>query len=154
MGAQIQIRGQNSSTINFTNLAYFFCNNRNDRRNTASTIFGGLVYQLLRREPKQFVRDHFPNDFVLQKKTLCSSSSFLSDILKKIFQHSLSGPVCLLIDALDECDPLSRRFVLDFVRDIHSENFRISSRQVKLYITSRKETDIKGSLSRRSHHRS
>ncbi|KAI9764416.1 MAG: hypothetical protein M1840_008439 [Geoglossum simile] len=66
-------------------LVYFFCDNRDNRRNTAVAILRGLIWQLIQQD-----------------------SNLLDHILPRIFENMVQDPVldsvfCVL-DGLDECD--------------------------------------------------
>jgi hypothetical protein len=69
-------------------LAYFFCDNRDNRRNTAVAILRGLIYQLIQRRPK--LLKHIVPIFKVQKETLFNNSSFKS--LWRIFESMVQDP--------------------------------------------------------------
>ena len=103
-------------------LAYFFCDNRDDRRNTAVAILRGLIYQLVQRRPK--LLDHIVPIFKVQKETLFSNSSFES--LWRIFESMVQDPgidsVLCVLDGLDECDEHSLEFLLGKLRGFFSKS--------------------------------
>jgi hypothetical protein len=82
----------------------YFCDNKDEKRNTGVTILRGLVFQLLQLQPKLF--DYILPSFKIQKASLFTGSSF--ETLWRIFETMLRDPVlgtvyCVL-DGLDECD--------------------------------------------------
>ena len=88
----------------------FFCDNKNDKRNTAVSIIQALVFQLLHKRKELF--KHILPTFEIQEASLFSGSSFES--LWRIFEDMTCDPIlrsiyCVL-DGLDECDKASRPF--------------------------------------------
>lgn len=103
-----RIAGQSESTL----FLQYFCDNKNDKRNTAITILRGQILQLLRYREKLF--DHILPDWKVQKKSLFSGFSF--ERLWRIFENMISDPIleityCVL-DGLDECDENSLEMLL------------------------------------------
>jgi hypothetical protein len=103
-------------------LTYFFCDNRDDRRNTAVAILRGLIYQLVQQRPK--LLEHVVPIFKVQKETLFSNSSFES--LWRIFESMVQDPsidsVLCVLDGLDECDEHSLEFLLGKLRGFFSKS--------------------------------
>ncbi len=86
-------------------LIYFFCDNQDDRRKTASLILRGLIYQILCQRPDLTVYLH--NEYERQGEQLFSSPNSLQTlwrILHTIIEHSCLQRVFIVIDALDESD--------------------------------------------------
>jgi hypothetical protein len=90
-----------------TMLAYFFCDNRDDWRNTAVAMLRGLILQLVQQHSK--LLEHIIPVFKIQRDTLFSNSSFES--LWRIFESMVRDPsigsVFCVLDGLDECDEQS-----------------------------------------------
>jgi hypothetical protein len=85
----------------------YFCDNKDEKRNTGVAIIRGLIFQLLQLQPKLF--DHILLSFEIQKESLFTSTSF--ETLWRIFETMLRDPVlsaiyCVL-NGLDECDEAS-----------------------------------------------
>ena len=86
-------------------LAYFFCQNTSNDLNTTASVLRGLIYLLVDQE-KKLVRhirkmyDGAGRQLFEGPNAMYALRTILSDILK---DESL-GKVCLMVDALDECD--------------------------------------------------
>lgn len=97
-------------------LLQFFCDNKDDRRNTDDCIIQGLIFQLLLLRPK--LNTHILPAFRIQKQSLFTTSS--SESLWEIFRSMIRGPVlgttyCVL-DGLDECNETSLGIFLGRIR--------------------------------------
>jgi Cdc6-like AAA superfamily ATPase len=80
-------------------VAYFFCDDKDERLRTAHAILVDLLDQLLEQLPG--VLDHF--SAVLKKKYSEKPSwtySMLSQVFERVITDANTGRVCLLIDAL------------------------------------------------------
>ncbi|KAL8882048.1 MAG: hypothetical protein Q9198_000878 [Flavoplaca austrocitrina] len=77
---RIQLEGGTSKTV----LAYFFCDNKDGRRNTGTSILRGLIYQLLCQRPDLCLYLREPYD--KQKEQLFNSPNSLQS-LWRIFQN-------------------------------------------------------------------
>ena len=91
----------------------YFCDNKDEKRNTATTIIRGLIFQLLQLRKKLF--DYILPTFKIQKNSLFAGSSF--ETLWKIFESMVRDPIlgtayCVL-DGLDECDEASLEVLLE-----------------------------------------
>ena len=92
-------------SANTTALVYFFCDNQDDRRKTASLILRGLIYQILCQHPGLAVYLH--NEYEKQREQLFSSPNSLHTlwrIFQTIIEYSGLREVYIVIDALDECN--------------------------------------------------
>jgi ankyrin repeat protein len=116
----------------------YFCDNKDEKRNTAVGIILGLLFQLLELQPKLF--HYILPEFKIQGESLFDNSSFPT--LWGIFETMLRDPVlsnvyCIL-DGLDECDAA----LLEDLLKKFSSLFPTKSRQsltchLKLIIVSR-----------------
>ncbi len=124
-------------------LAYYFCDNKDDKRNTAITIIRGLLLQLLRQRPLLF--KHIQEDYDQMRDRAFDNFDALWRILLKILADPNAGQIYLLIDALDECDKSSRGFRQAFLAslaELFSTQQGSGIMNVKLLITCRPESDI------------
>ena len=101
ISARINLEGSASTTA----LAYFFCDNKDSRRNTGTAILRGLLYQLLCQKPELCVtlRDQYEK----QKEQLFNSPNSLQSlwrIFQTITSHGSLSRIFIVIDALDECE--------------------------------------------------
>jgi len=90
----------------------FFCDNKDEKRNTAIAIIRVLIFQLVQRWPKLI--DHILPSFEIQKGSLFDASSL--EVLWRIFQNMIRDPIhgtiyCIL-DGLDECESASAKVLL------------------------------------------
>lgn len=103
-----RLASQSHSTI----FLEYYCDNKDDRRNSATAILRGLLYQLLQSRPILF--KYIISDFKIQREELFAKSSFLS--LWRIFRDMLQDPdlkaVYCVLDGLDECDGDSLEMLL------------------------------------------
>ncbi len=101
-------------------LLEYFCDNKDDRRNTADGIIRGLLYQLLILRPNLF--HHILPVFKIQKESLFTASSFES--LWRIFESSVCDPlvgnIYCVVDGLDECDGTSLEVLLKRLKALFS----------------------------------
>ena len=125
-------------------LAYYFCDDKNERRRTATAILRGLLLQLLRQRPVLF--KYIQPDFQLSGKSLYTNFHALWRIFDSIVKDPEASEVFCLIDALDECEKESRQlFLTNFTKLFCS--LQSKTRVFKFIITSRRENDILESLS-------
>lgn len=123
-------------------LLYYFCTNRDKRRNSAITILRGLLYQWLNLQPS--LADHIHNYFDGSEKTKYTVSSFAS--LWELFQIFLSqmGPcdiVCVL-DGLDECEEESLKQLLDTLDNHFLEVAKRPKALLKVILVSRPQPEF------------
>ncbi|MCJ1363552.1 hypothetical protein MMC16_002659 [Acarospora aff. strigata] len=132
-------------------LSYFFCDNKDNRRNNAVHVLRGLLYQLLCQRPDSimFLRDEYEK----QKSQLFSSPTALQclwRVLESVLRQSTDGIAWLVIDALDECEPESRGILLSRIKSRVSGQRGVtresSNNQEKWFLTSRNEPLIKDSM--------
>jgi ankyrin repeat protein len=118
-------------------LAYFFFDNKDNKRNTAASMLRGLIFQLIQQ--RSTLLEHILPVFKIQKETLFSNSSFES--LWRIFESmvrdlSIDSVFCVL-DGIDECDENSLEMLTKKLRGFFSE----SPTALKLIAVSRKLPD-------------
>jgi len=86
-------------------LVYFFCDNQDDRRKTASLILRGIIYQVLCQHPDLAV--YLNNEYEKQREQLFASRNSLQTlwrIFHTIIKNSELQEIYIVVDALDECD--------------------------------------------------
>ena len=130
-------------------LAFFFCDNKDSRRRTASVLLRGLIWQLLCQRPDLCF--HLRDQYDKQKEQLFTSSNSLQS-LWRILQSIVNDPsilqTFLIIDALDECEPEAIEELLCLVdpdADFDNENDMKQASglsKIKWLITSRDEPII------------
>ena len=94
----------------------YFCDNKDEKRNTADSIIRGLLFQILQLRPKLF--NHILPSFRIQKASLFNGSSFetLWGIFETMLRDPILGTVYCVIDGLDECDGASLEVLLEKFR--------------------------------------
>ena len=118
----------------------YFCDNKDEKRNTAVAVLRGLIYQILQSRPKLF--DHILPEFKIQKTSL-----FSFETLWRIFERMVCDPAlettnCVL-DGLDECDEASLKLLLRRFAALFSENtVKRSACHLNLLVVSRSLPDF------------
>ena len=101
-----------------TTFLEYYCENKNERRNSATAILRGLLYQLLKSRPNLF--KYFIPDFQIRGEELFVRSSFPS--LWQIFCDMLQDPdlkiVYCVLDGLNECDEDSLEILLSKLKSL------------------------------------
>ena len=135
LAEELEQRAKNSQDALFVQ---YFCDNRDEKKNTAVAILRGLVFQLLRERSKLF--DYILPDFKIQRESLFTSSPF--EALWRIFETMICDPIlgtvyCVL-DGLDECEEASLEVLLKKFKALFSTKFNDSSTcHLKLIAASR-----------------
>ncbi|KAJ9654851.1 hypothetical protein H2201_008925, partial [Coniosporium apollinis] len=121
----------------------FFCDNKDEKRNTAIAILRGLVYQLLQKREKLI--SHILPTFKVQKEKLFTDSSFgsLWTCFESMVCDASPGVVYCVIDGLDECSEASLEVLLKRLRALFSPNANLSSAcHLNLIAVSREQPDF------------
>jgi hypothetical protein len=141
---ELEERAQTTPHMTF---AYYFCDNKDEKRRTALSILRGLILQLLRQH-KLF--EHIQPNFDVQGEQLFKRFEALWRILLNILRDPKSGNVFLLIDALDECETSSREDLLDGLAKLLTSFAQVpqteGSGKCKILVTCRRERDIRRKL--------
>ena len=87
----------------------YFCDNKDEKRNTAVAILRGLIYQLLQSRQQLF--DHILPTFRIQSESLLSFEPLWRIFESMICDSTLETTYCVL-DGLDECDQTSLEVIL------------------------------------------
>ena len=126
-----------------TMLAYYFCDDKDEKRRTATAILRGLLLQLLRQRPVLF--KHIRPKFKISRDTLFTNFHSLWRVFISVVQDPGAGDVYCLIDALDECEKESRQLFLKSLTTVFGLQ-QGKTTSVKFIITSRRENDIEEEL--------
>lgn len=104
---------------------YFFCDNRDNRRNTASSVLRGLMLHLLQSHPN--LVDHVLPDFRTQKSKLFEESSFESlwRIFHALVRHLDVQRIHCVVDGIDELQSSALDVLLPKLRDLPSSRLRM-----------------------------
>ena len=125
-------------------LAYYFCDNKDEKRNTATAIIRGLLLQLLRQ--RHILFKYIQRDYDQMKSQLFNSFDALWRILHSMLEDPNAGEVYILIDALDECKKSSREALLKVLAKLFVAPRLDGNLNVKFLIICRPESDIQGYL--------
>ena len=100
----------------------FFCDNKNNKRNTADSVIQGLVFQLLHKRPE--LSNHILPTFAIQQASLFTDSSFSSlwSIFEKMTCDPMLRTIYCVLDGLDECDEASLEILLKHFKALFSKN--------------------------------
>ena len=130
---ELEIIAQSQGAV----LVYFFCDTRDNRRNTATAMLRGLMFQLIQQHSR--LLEHILPVFKVQKEALFNDSSFES--LWRIFENMVRdlgvGSIFCVLDGLDECDELSLEMITEKLRCFFSK----SPTSLKLIAVSRELPD-------------
>ncbi|KAL0632587.1 hypothetical protein Q9L58_008518 [Maublancomyces gigas] len=130
------------------NLAYFFCDDKEQSQKSAQSMLSGVIHQLITTTP--YMIKHAMGTHQAHGPKMLESL----DLLWNIFISVVTDPLCegayIVLDALDECekgsrDDLLRRFNNYFL----SEASKTAQSYLKVLVTSRPYHEIKLLLSKR-----
>lgn len=100
-----------------THLAFYFCKNADDDRNSAAGILRGLIYQILRQSKDKLIR-HIVDPFKDKGQSLFEDVHALWDILISMAEANSFQELFLVIDGIDECREESREPLLHNIRSL------------------------------------
>ena len=124
-------------------LAYYFCDDKDEKRKSATAILRGLLLQLLRQRPMLF--KHIQPELAVSRDNLFTNFHRLWRIFDGILKDPEAGEVFCLIDALDECEKESRQSFLTNLTELFT-SLQSKKKIFKFIVTSRPENDIEESL--------
>jgi hypothetical protein len=132
---------QTASVFPNTSFLQYFCDNKDEKRNTAVTVIRGLIYQLLQSRPKLF--DHILPSFKIQEKSLFTSFETLWRIFESMVCDPVLGSTYCVLDGLDECDEASLEMLLrKYAALLSAKTNESSACHLKLIIISRDLPDF------------
>ncbi|KAK1252172.1 hypothetical protein MKX08_003359 [Trichoderma sp. CBMAI-0020] len=97
---------------------YFFCDAKDNTRNSSVAIVRGLLFQLLRQ--KEDLIKHILPTYEVQDKQIFEKSSFetIWNIFLRMVNDIKDLPVSCVLDGLDECEPESLQDLLNKLNKI------------------------------------
>ncbi|KAF8538615.1 hypothetical protein BDD12DRAFT_805984 [Trichophaea hybrida] len=131
---------ENSSFGNVFPVAYFFCDDKDERLRTADAIMANLLAQFLIQMPNAFVHFFAERQYAMNKEKTSWNLGMLWRVFDRIVKNDNYGPLYLIIDALDECEEESREKFL--VRLKHLWKDLCIETHVRVIITSRPHIPI------------
>lgn len=141
MGIAQELEQQQETHLLAPNLSYFFCQNKDQRLNTATSILRGLIWMLLRQDRAllnhlETFQDHGENPF--EDKAAFYN---LKRVFKAMIADSRLGRTYLAVDALDEClkvkDEPGRQQLLDLIVETTG-----AGQKIKWFVSSRNYREI------------
>ena len=125
---------------------YYFCSGEDEKRNNASAILRGLIWQITMKRPE--TTRHLLQYFATPETSLAALSS--SETLWRVFVTLLRdpghGPTYCVLDGLDECDEESRWWLITKIVDLDpADPSKPSMGQLRLVIVSRELPGLEGS---------
>lgn len=108
-------------------VAFFFCDDKDERRNTADAILRGLLHQILDQEPSLFPAN-------LGDKLQWDLESLWA-LFKSVVGENDSPPIYCIVDGLDECEEDTRNVLLERLQQLFSRGDTVGG--FKMIITSR-----------------
>ena len=124
--------------------AYYFCDNKDEKRRTAIVIIRGLLLQLLRQRPVLF--RHLQAVYDQMKDHVFTNFDTLWRILLNILKDPQAGEIYILIDAMDECEETSQQMFLSCLKKLTNAPQGSSVLHVKFLMTCRPNPEIEESL--------
>jgi hypothetical protein len=131
-------------------LAYFFCESSSEDRATAIGILRGLLYQLMKQQPRllRFIL----SEYTYKKEELFRSFDCLWSIFMDVVNDPVTGTKYIIIDALDECDLASQKALLKkFAQFIRPSVSGYLTSNLRILVTSRPYPEIQEYLDQFSH---
>ena len=122
----------------------YFCDNRDNRRNTRLAVLRGLLYQLLKADNTLY-EDILPEFELWQARSGNLFSDAHVDELWGIFKKMINkvpGQIYFVLDGLDECDGATIKFIKAKLEVMYSASDRGESRNIKTVIVSRRLATI------------
>ena len=138
---ELEKKAQKSPSMTF---AYYFCDNKDEKRRSATAIIRGLLLQLIRQRPILLGQIRIVHDQM--KMQTFANFDTLWRILLNVIQDAEAGEVYLLIDALDECEELSREAFLVSLKKLAKRLKASSANNIKVLITCRPVSEIENIL--------
>lgn len=126
-------------------LAFYFCDNKNSQRRTATSILRGLLLQLITANRALF--GLIEADYKRIGKTFFEEFAALWTAFQTILRQEDAGRFYLILDALDECNEPSLTHFVKLLAITFGDYTTNQNVNAQLFITSREEDAIKRQLS-------
>ena len=123
-----------------SHVVYFYCKESDPFRRSFNEIARSLIGQLLALNP--VCLGYLYERTLKSGERIPTSTHLCKDILKSLIANH--EQLLIGIDGLDECEESERRHVLDLIQGIL--NSSSTKRNVRIFLTSRKEKDIGESI--------
>lgn len=127
-----------SQRMEDTVVLFFFCDNKDEKRNTVVAILAGLLHQIVEKRPDLINRHIWP---YFETPQICqntmSSLETLWIVLRNLLQDPNLGTIFCVLDGLDECDDSSSRALIAKLVSFSLQHSQSTGRALRLAIVSR-----------------
>jgi hypothetical protein len=122
-------------------LAYFYCDRNQDNRQDPTSILRSFVRQLSISRDQNALQPLIEAEYEQRRQKGFPSGKFtFEECAKLVLEYvNIYPQTTLVLDALDECDPGTRKHLIKFFDSLLIE----SCKPVKIFISSRPDRDIK-----------
>lgn len=134
---ELEKKAQATPNITF---AYYFCDNKDEKRRTATAIIRGLLLQLYQQRAKLI--SHLQIAFDHMGDQVFTDFDALWRILLCTLKDAQAGEIHFLIDALDECEVRSRSSFIFCLEKLSRELEESGAHKIKFLITCRPISEI------------
>ncbi|KAK4215150.1 hypothetical protein QBC37DRAFT_282321 [Rhypophila decipiens] len=124
-------------------ICYFFFKADDSTQDTAEAALCALLYQLLLA--RDWAMDHATEIHKKKKDALSGSLPALWSLLEKVVADPRTGSVCFVLDALDECDEISRNDLIERIASFVTGEIGRPSK-AKFFLTSRPYPEIENTF--------
>jgi hypothetical protein len=122
-----------------SSVCYFFFKDDDFNRQESEKALCAILHQMFTQ--KRALIKHAMRDFKDHGDVLRTSFSILWGILKKATADPEAGEIICVFDALDECESLTRKYLIEKLGNFHSVQNETNTR-LKFLVTSRPYSDI------------
>lgn len=114
-----------------SNIGYFFCQATDSRINSASSVVAGLIFSLVKQNPKPFSKICKHYEDKLSQLDGPNAWAVLGDIFEAITQDKDITDLICVVDALDECEHDCKLLLNLIIKTSNHVKWLLSSRNVK-----------------------
>ncbi|KAL4755652.1 ankyrin repeat-containing domain protein, partial [Aspergillus foveolatus] len=141
-----------STNITTSTVCYFFFKDGEERRMYATNALCTILHQLFTHNPASSLMRHALPSHKNYGKDLTQNFSELWRILEGCANLPDAGEIVCVLDALDECNAVSRRQLINKLREFYCQPWRPSNSlsKLKFLITSRPYDDLETSFKKLS----
>jgi ankyrin repeat protein len=111
---------------------FFFCNDQITTQNDAKAIIRSILHQILRKH-RSLIK-HLKSRYETDGSSIIHSFPALWETFLKVVRDSKSGPIGVIIDAIDECEESTRRIFLNHVKQLVYESGGLNNSGQQTYI--------------------
>lgn len=125
-------------------VTYFFCDDKREEQNTAISILRSLIYQILSQAPSLY--QYIPREYLPDSESKFTwGFGSLRQVFESLVKNKDGLEIFCVVDALDECEEVTRDRFLQNLRRLFEEGPAIdigkpsANQNLKMIITSRPE---------------